>query len=105
MNLSELLKKISPLPWSTAPEGITNIIKDANGSCVAMEATDCGDPIAPEDAAYLTHAASTLPQIVEALEAVEKYHSRLRLERTIEEYEAMHEKVMAALMMAKKVRF
>ena len=67
MKLKDLLEKISPLPWSAKSEGITNLIRDSKTSCVAMEATDCGDPISPEDAAYIVHAANVLPELIEAV--------------------------------------
>ncbi len=106
MNLSELLKKISPLPWLTTPEGITNIIKDANGSCIAMEATDCGDPIAQEDAAYITHAANTLPELVEALQKIaDKTPRDLQADFADMQYIAEKALRINTDKMAKKVRF
>src|SRR5208282_5382776 len=70
MKLKELLNEISPLPWSTNPEGRTNLIRDAKTSCVAMEATDCGDPISPENATYIVHVANSMKQLVESARAM-----------------------------------
>ena len=83
MELSELLKKITPLPWKAFPlwdaSGIVanKIDQDCQpGRKFKSDTTEiCRFPpdtkINRPNAAYITHAANVLPELVEALTAVD----------------------------------
>jgi len=70
MKLNDFTTKIPPLPWRVHEYGITNSVRAADNSCIATDATDCGDPISEEVALYICHAANNLPKVVEAAKAM-----------------------------------
>jgi hypothetical protein len=52
------IEGMSPVPWKVRKSGITFGVVSATGLGVAMEATDCGDPISMEDATAIVEAVN-----------------------------------------------
>lgn len=59
----------TPTPWTVERSGRDNIIRGADGTPVAMWATDCADPINTGDANYIVRCVNAFPDLLDACEA------------------------------------
>jgi hypothetical protein len=77
MNLAELLKQITPLPYHVEPGDFPVTINSRE-----MTVSEMGYGVDStqdyRDAAYLVHAANVLPELVEALEEINNLNTEDR---------------------------
>lgn len=91
MKLSELLKKVTPLPWKLDGNHVT----DSGPNSIAVTAEGWSDD--QPNAQYMVHAANVLPQLIEAVKEYTKERAYQSVEACKKDQDRLEKELLKAL--------